>query len=706
MLEREQWIWLPKMQYPEDQTCTQGTSKDKKDYCVVSCKRNYRFEKPIERVELRFSGDTFFRLFCNGDYVANGPAVVGGDFGYRIVPYSYYYATELEITENDGFVGGVLGFYALIRKKPLYGFESSKGQGGFYLHGEIFFRDGTKTYITTDESWLIRKENGYKAPCSYDDRINLQDYVSAQRIENLWKTETSPIPSCAEREVFPVNGGKVSLFGKEKREVEFSFDKIYAGYLFLKTDGNVSVKLKYCERNALCSEERVILSREKEYRGIDFHSVGRIVATFENRQARETEVRLSLLATCYPVTVQAKTETSDSDLNQVFDVCAHSLQYCRQTIHLDSPKHCEPLACTGDYYVETLMTAFTFGDLRLSAFDVRRTAELLRYNEGKMFHTSYSLIWTLMLWDTYRYTGEKALLSDCEEALHILLARFKSYLGENGLIETPPDYMFVDWLNPDGINLHHPPKALGQTCLNMFYFGALQTAAKIYEKLDVPAMANQYRNEAESLRAMIGKFLWDGEKGLFFEGLNTPTPEDLITPLMPQNVEKRYYRQHANVLAAYFEIFDEATNRSILDKVLSDKTLGKIQPYFMHFLLEAIYRNGLRKEYTLRVLEEWKAPIKEFPKGLPEGFHKPNEEYQFDYSHAWGGTPAYALPLALTGLEIVKEGFEEIRLSPSLLGLEYANVEIPTPFGMIEVLQKQGEKPKIHVPKEIEYSVK
>lgn len=103
----------------------------------------------------------------------------------------------------------------------------------------------------------------------------------------------------------------------------------------------------------------------------------------------------------------------------------------------------------------------------------------------------------------------------------------------------------------------------------------------------------------------------------------------------------------------------------------------------------------------MQILEEWKAPIIEFSKGLPEGFYKPNEEYIFDYSHAWAGTPAYALPLALTGLEIIDAGFKEIRLSPSLLGLQFARVEIPSPYGMIEVIQQQGSEPIIKVPEKI-----
>ena len=283
----------------------------------------------------------------------------------------------------------------------------------------------------------------------------------------------------------------------------------------------------------------------------------------------------------------------------------------------------------------------------------------------------------------------------------MLLERFETSIGENGLIETPPDYMFIDWLIPDGISTHHPPKALGQTCLNLFYYGALRTAAKIYSVLGVPAMSDKASSCADAIRPVICTLLYDREKGLFFEGLNTPTPEHLLYTYMPQNVEKRYYRKHANILAAYFGIFDRETCQEILHKVMNDPELGLVQPYFTHFLLEAVYRNGLRDTYTRTILEEWKAPVRDCPYGLAEGFHKPEPTYSFDHSHAWGGTPSYALPLALTGLELLEPGFRKIRLNPSLLGLEQAHVQIPTPYGMIELHMENGKEPVISVPDEI-----
>ena len=110
-----------------------------------------------------------------------------------------------------------------------------------------------------------------------------------------------------------------------------------------------------------------------------------------------------------------------------------------------------------------------------------------------------------MLWDVYMITGNGNLLKDCEKALSLLLSRFETYIGENGLIETPPDYMFVDWIYIDEISLHHPPKALGQSCMNMFYFGALESAANIYLAIGNQRTAEDFRTKKEALRIAINR---------------------------------------------------------------------------------------------------------------------------------------------------------------------------------------------------------
>ena len=175
---------------------------------------------------------------------------------------------------------------------------------------------------------------------------------------------------------------------------------------------------------------------------------------------------------------------------------------------------------------------------------------------------------------------------------------------------------------------------------------------------------------------------------------------------MPQNTEKRYYLKHSNILAAYFGVCDDGQAKRLIDKILSNEIEGDCQPYFLHYLLEAVYRLGLREQYTMKILERWKAPTKECSKGLVEGFVAPEPTYCFDHSHAWGGTPLYSLPKALMGLEITKPGMREISLSPSLLGMSYVRTELLTPFGKVTCEIAEDEEPRITYPKEISVVVR
>ncbi len=697
MRQLEQWIWLPENSYPQCQTTPPERSVEnyKRNYRVCEFKKEVCYNKKIDRIELRFSGDTSVALYCGKNFVGRAPASSGGDFLVPQLPHSVYYATKVTLASDDypEFSQGKLNFYAVVRMAEARLFEFSGGHGGFFLTAHIYFDDNSKALLITDESWQTRYMPEYEEIGIYNKKITCEPWVNARRIQNIWHCETAPIPPCAEKYI---KLGEMEIAPSQNDEKSFPLDKIYAGYPVIKATGKLQISLMCREYQ----EEGSIINCNFENGGIyeckELHSAGELLIKAENQGNASAKAEIGFIKSHYPVTEIAKTTTSNEKLNKVLDTCIHTLKYCRQTLHLDSPRHCELLACTGDYYIESLMTAFSFGDQALSKFDIRRTAELLRHRDGEMFHTTYSLIWVQMLWDIYLFTGDKTLLEDCEDALELLLRRFSTYIGETGLIETPPSFMFIDWLNPDGISMHHPPKALGQTCLNMFYYGALKTSVKIYTELGRPV--KDIEAKISLLHKAIYDNLYDKERGLFFEGLNTPTPENMLHDNMPQNISKRYYMKHSNILAAYFGFFSKEECANLLCRIIPDEALGNVQPYFCHFLLEAVYRNDLREKFTLNIIEKWIAPVEECSKGLVEGFYKPEPSYSFDHSHAWGGTPAWSLPLALTGLKITEPGMKKLQFNPSLLGLSFAEVQIPTPYGMITVKQNKESAPVIDAP--------
>ena len=263
--------------------------------------------------------------------------------------------------------------------------------------------------------------------------------------------------------------------------------------------------------------------------------------------------------------------------------------------------------------------------------------------------------------------------------------------------------MFVDWTTLDGCSLHHPPKYLGQAAMTAFFVGALQNAAEIYALLGLSAEEQHASSLAERVAAGYNAAFYDAEKGLYFEGLGTPDRIEL-NGWLPENSDKRYYAAYSNILAALYGICDRETARRIL-RLFADGRFDPIQPYFMHFALEAIDRAGLYGELGRPILDRWKPLAAECSKGLKEGW-LPMEGYGFDYSHAWGGTPAYQLPAKMLGFRMEKPGYRAVSFRPDLLGLEYAEISVPTPFGFISCRLEQGKEPKFQVPPQIEWRLR
>lgn len=445
----EKWIWLDKEKYPGFQNSSFSAMAENKtgEYTVAEFLKKYQYEKNIKNVNIRFSADTEVQLYCNGTVIATGPACVGGDFLFNDFPRPSHYASVVSYHPEKP----ELEFFARVKLNPVGTNEYSKGHGGFMLTAEVEFCDGTKKIVCTDETWLARRNGAFAAPYEFDSRVKPDEYDFAVLTPNIWHCVTAPIPVRSEEELFPVpalNSGEtgeyITVLPHEFKQLVLGYDKIYAGFvkLSVKTEGLLEVTVNCFETDEGGTWEKFAFDSDCEYRGFQLHSIGGYRVSLNNRSDSPARVKISMIATCYPAREVCHTKTSDAELNKVLEVCAHTLKYCRQSIHLDSPRHSEPLACTGDYYIESLMTAFSYGDMALSEFDVIRTAELLRYHDGRMFHTTYSFDHSHAWGGSPLYSIPKALLGiDILEAGYRKIRLDPSLLGlEAASVEIPTPF--------------------------------------------------------------------------------------------------------------------------------------------------------------------------------------------------------------------------------------------------------------------------
>lgn len=692
------WIWLDKNIYPEYQKnsynilydCDNITSDEYK-YVVADISKKYHFDKEIKKFEFRVSADNKYILHINDNLIGIGPASSGGDF-LCTGKTPKHYADKYEIELNND----VVDISAKVQLQPEMLTNYSRGQGGFYFSGTVVFEDGTTETVESDSLWFIKPDYAFADFRTYNDvSATKNEYIYATEIEDIRNVDDSYIPALSFNNIFEAT---VKVCAGKSETFNFELDKIYGVHPVINADGMCKISFKSSELEGQNqTDENISFGiNGGEYFSFRMHSAGMITLDIENACDNDINVNLSLIAPWYPIKNEGCFITDNEELNKIYDVCKHTLKICRQSIHLDSTKHQELLACTGDYYIESLMTMFCYGDMRLAEFDLMRTADWLVANNGVMFHTTYSLIWVQMLHDVYMITGKKELLLYCEKALDILLSRFESYIGKNGIIDNPPDFMFVDWTVIDGFSMHHPPKALGQTVLNCFYYKALVEAEKIYSYIDENDKSEIQSQKSKLFKNRFNEIFFDKDKKLYFDGLGTPYGGEKF--YHPSNVNKKYFSKYPNILASLYGLADNELAIDILERIIFDDTLQDIQPYFMHYLLCAVRKHNLFYKYGMKLISRWADVVNECDKGLKEGWIAPEESYSFDHSHAWGGTPAYQMPSAITGLEILEPGMKILRFNPRLYGLEFAKINIPTEYGMIEFYSEKGKDTIINAP--------
>ncbi len=693
------FIWLSPEYYPDYQK-TEPNKPVK--FCISEFRKELKTPTSISRIELDVFADVTYSLWCNNTFIGNGPVATGHEMKEEpptLRQYTNHY-TLYPACES-------LSFYAEVNPRPLkpFMYEISHGKPCFMLSAHLYMNDGTEQIITTDETWDCRPSSVYTSLFDTDYTRTENQWTKAVSTESVWNLYPSPIPNLTEEYIYPIDARTVTVAPGDTAEFTVEFDKIYAAHpaFSLNANDNCTVYLEAKEQDNLEGFTFTVKTDKPiTYRARPYASVGMYRVRIENNGAKTVTMSdIHAISTHYPDKDESFLVTSDERINKLYAVGKHTLQICRQTLHLDSPKHCEPLICPGDYMIESLMAYMTFGDGRLTRFDIVRIADIIRKQDGLMFHPTYSMFWLQMLYDYYIFTADRSILSECDDAIEILMKRFHSYIGDNGLLEKSPSYMFVDWIGVDGYSLHHPPKALGQTVLCACYHNGLQLCEKIYRELGNAALAKLYAERAKALKTAIYTHLYVHEKGLFKDGLNTPNeiPEG---EWLPPNTDKIYFSKQTNILAVLYDLCENETHeKDILNRIIRDNTLPDFQPYFAHFLLDAVVKTDTFEKYGMDIISRWFPMIEDSPKGLAEGWISP-PNYIFDHSHAWGGTPVYQLPRNLLGLTIIEPGFKKIVLNPQLFGLEYADVQIPTPYGTLRVIQKKGEAPIIFVPDGIE----
>ena len=657
-----QWIWIDAAQSP----------------AVAMIRKEIALEEAPVRVAAWITADTRYRLWINGRLVSRGPVDMGRDYQGGSTGRWFYDCRDLTPFFHKG--ANVIAA-EVFRQWPI-GFTISRGRPGLLFEAEVATANGRKLTVKSDATWrgvaaaqypnamayVPEKEPaGWRLP-GFDDKA----WPVCPEVKSVWEPMiASEIPPLMEVRypVARIEGLPEDKTMRADGAFRVVFDRVLSGYPTLKIRGGKGAVA------TIKAHHTATVTLGEGVQSFEFPPMTEIVPSFTVELKGVTSpveiLDVGANFTSQPVDYRGAFECSDDGLNRIWKVSRWAVQICLQTHHLDSPNHQEPISDPGDYLIEAMVNHCAFAQPWLTRQDVRKFAWLLKDEKYHNFHTSYSIGWLQMLMDYYDHTGDKALVEEMAPYVHELLDTYTGWRGKNGIISEAPNYMFMDWVSIAGFGCHHPPAVIGQGYLTAFYCHGLAMASRVAGMMGDTARVQKYAQLRQSTAEAFQRELWNESKGLYRDGKPFQTS---VKPYawMPADKEIETFSPHVNLLAVLYDLVPKAKQAEIVNRVMEEKKLNT-QPWFMHWVFQAIDHAGLFDKYGTPQMRRWK---------IVENTQSFREMWDGgDLSHGWCSTPLVQMSQRILGVRPVESESKTLIVAPHLCDLDWARGSVPTPNG-------------------------
>jgi alpha-L-rhamnosidase len=381
--------------------------------------------------------------------------------------------------------------------------------------------------------------------------------------------------------------------------------------------------------------------------------------------------------TGYPFNLNAKFESPDSVLKNIFNVGWHTARLCAFETYMDCPYY-EQLQYIGDTRIQALVSYFNSGDSKLARnaidlLDESRIASGLtqsRYPSSPMqLIPTFSLWWIGMLYDYWIYTPDSEFVKSKLPGERQILSFFQKFQLKDGSINNLPYWNFTDWINSEKWEHGVPPIGNDGTSsiLDLQLLWAYELAAQLENKFGMNEYSKLYAKKALQLKNTILKKYWDNTRNEFADTHG-----------------KKLFSQHANALAILTEVISGKDALLLGKKILSDTTLTQATIYFKYYVNQALIKAGLGNDYQ-QWLDVWKENLKY---GMTTFAEFSNLQNTRSDCHGWGASPNIEFFRTILGIDSYSPGFHRVKIEPHLGSLKWANGEVPHPNGKITVSYK------------------
>ncbi|WP_168121246.1 family 78 glycoside hydrolase catalytic domain [Paenibacillus sp. HB172176] len=657
-----------------------------------------------DKAFLDITADDYYKVYINGEYVAEGPA--------QSYSFHYYY-NRLDVQpflRQGNNVIAVHVFYMGHINRAMNSGDLRQG-----MIAELYADN--QLVVITDQLWKrIRTfEYGDGRAETTGNETQVLEHIDSRLSFPGWKREgyddsdwspaamnpghgycfvQQPTPVVATSRIAPIDVRRL-----EEGHYLIDFGSEIVGCFTMKAYGAIGDRIeircgeelekdgagvRYEMRcNCLYREIWTLSGRVEEPDFYDYKAF-RYVEVIGPEAAIDTG-SFGAITRHYPIDGQAcQFESDDRILNGIWSICRQGVVLCAQEALLDCPSR-EKGQYLGDATITGHSHMYLSGDSRLFRKAIQDFAlssavcpGLLAVAPGSFMQeiADFSLQWPMQLLTYYRYSGDKDFLREMYPYVEGLLAYFRRFCRSDGLLEGVNEkWNLVDWPEPMrdmyDFSLERP---LGDGChnvINAYYYGCVQTVQEIRDILLVP-----YRDELPALKQVFIDAFLDRDNALFVDAIGS-----------------KHSALHSNALPLFFEIAPEETIPSIIHFIRRKGLACGV--YMSYFVLKALAKAG---EYEL-VYElitnngenSWGNMLKEGATSCFEAWGK-NQKWNTSLCHGWASAPIPVLIEDIIGLKPAQPGWLEKSLDPHLpAGMPSFELHLTVPTGQISVSYREGK---------------
>jgi len=382
----------------------------------------------------------------------------------------------------------------------------------------------------------------------------------------------------------------------------------------------------------------------------------------------------------YPVKYQGSFESSDAQLNRIWETGAYTAHLCMQDGLWDASKR-DRGRWSGDNDISARVIDAVFADKYL----VEDTEDRLIGEAPVTQHVNgipgYSSYWFTTVAEYYRHTGSKEFLAKTHDRAVQLLEHIDKEFDERDLyVNKTKVWLYVDW-SPE-LNGDTPES---RRASEFEFYRGYREGAWLLREMGDNANADKYEKRAAAIKVAADRYLLDPATGTYGPRWQTNAMAVLSGVATPDQYD--------------------AIWRNVLSQVGNTKNSALIiSPYYNYYVISAMAKMGHRKEALAWIRQYWGGMVEEGatsfweaydPGWYKEDFHSSLQSdnrsgYFVSLAHGWSSGPTAWLMEEVLGIQATGAGFSTVDIRPDLMGLAWARGAEPTPNGLLKVDVKPG----------------